>query len=64
MAALSSRQKPSGREIGSTGMVLELGPDCYKDPSRFPSVLCKQGDWILLKVIQAPVLACMAKSFA
>ena len=38
-------------EIGSiVGMVLELGPDCYKDPSRFPSgPLCQKGDWILMR---------------
>ena len=38
-------------EIGSiVGMVLELGPDCYKDPQRFPSgPSCKEGDWILMR---------------
>ncbi len=29
--------------------VVKLGPDCYKDPSRFPSgPWCKQGDFILV----------------
>jgi len=38
-------------EIGSiTGMVLELGPDCYADKKRFPSgPFCKKGDWILMR---------------
>ena len=38
-------------EIGSiVGMVLELGPDCYKDPQRFPSgPSYKEGDWILMR---------------
>ena len=38
-------------EIGSiVGMVLELGPDCYKDPQRFPyGPSCKEGDWILMR---------------
>ena len=38
-------------EIGSiVGMVLELGPDCYKDQQRFPSgPSCKEGDWILMR---------------
>ena len=38
-------------EIGSiTGMVLELGPDCYADTNRFPSgAFCKKGDWILMR---------------
>jgi co-chaperonin GroES (HSP10) len=30
--------------------VVALGPDCYKDPSRFPSgPWCKQGDLILVR---------------
>lgn len=30
--------------------VVELGPDCYKDTSRFPSgAWCKQGDFILVR---------------
>lgn len=30
--------------------VVKLGPDCFKDPSRFPSgPWCKQGDFILVR---------------
>lgn len=30
--------------------VIELGPDCYKDPTRFPSgPWCKKGDFILVR---------------
>jgi co-chaperonin GroES (HSP10) len=30
--------------------VLKLGPDCYKDPARFPSgPYCKEGDFILVR---------------
>jgi co-chaperonin GroES (HSP10) len=30
--------------------VVELGPDCYKDPNRFPSgPWCKKGDFILVR---------------
>jgi co-chaperonin GroES (HSP10) len=30
--------------------VIKLGPDCYKDASRFPSgPWCKQGDFILIR---------------
>jgi co-chaperonin GroES (HSP10) len=30
--------------------VVKMGPDCYKDPSRFPSgPWCKQGDFILVR---------------
>ena len=38
-------------EIGSVcGLVVELGPDCYKDKSRFPGdPYCKEGDWVLMR---------------
>jgi len=30
--------------------VVDLGPDCYKDPSRFPTgAWCKKGDFILVR---------------
>jgi co-chaperonin GroES (HSP10) len=30
--------------------VVKVGPDCYKDPSRFPSgPWCKEGDFILVR---------------
>jgi len=30
--------------------VLKMGPDCYKDPARFPSgPWCKEGDFILVR---------------
>lgn len=30
--------------------VVELGPDCYKDPARFPTgAWCKQGDFVLVR---------------
>jgi hypothetical protein len=30
--------------------VVKLGPDCYKDPTRFPSgPWCKEGDFILIR---------------
>ena len=30
--------------------VLKMGPDCYKDPSRFPSgPWCKEGDFVLVR---------------
>jgi co-chaperonin GroES (HSP10) len=30
--------------------VVELGPDCYKDATRFPSgAWCKQGDFVLVR---------------
>lgn len=30
--------------------VVKMGPDCYKDPSRFPTgAWCKEGDFILVR---------------
>lgn len=30
--------------------VVDLGPDCYKDPTRFPSgAWCKKGDFVLVR---------------
>jgi len=31
-----------------TGLVLKIGPDCYKDETRYPNgPWCKKGDWII-----------------
>lgn len=33
-----------------TGMVLELGPDAFRDKKRFPSgAWCKPGDWVVFR---------------
>lgn len=30
--------------------VLEMGPDCYADPDRFPSgPYCREGEWIMIR---------------
>lgn len=32
------------------GQVLEMGPDCYLDPDRFPSgSYCREGDWVMFR---------------
>jgi co-chaperonin GroES (HSP10) len=38
-------------EYGSIcGQVLEMGPDCYKDKSKFPGgPYCEVGDWIMMR---------------
>ena len=48
---LKSNKTLSEEEIGSiVGMVIKLGPDCYKDKRRFPTgPFCKEGDWILMR---------------
>jgi co-chaperonin GroES (HSP10) len=48
---IKSAKTIQDEEVGSlVGMVLEMGPDCYKDPARFPSgPYCSPGDWILMR---------------
>ena len=38
-------------EVGSVvGLVVDMGPDAYKDKKRFPSgPYCKIGDWIIMR---------------
>jgi co-chaperonin GroES (HSP10) len=32
------------------GQVLEMGPDCYSDPDRFPAgPYCQEGDWVMFR---------------
>ena len=31
-----------------TGLVLRMGPDCYKDKGRYPDgPWCKEGEWVM-----------------
>jgi len=48
---IKSAKSLQDEEVGSiVGMVLELGPDSYSDPQRFPSgAFCKEGDWIVMR---------------
>ena len=48
---LKSNKTLYEEEIGSiVGMVVKLGPDCYKDKKRFPTgPFCIEGDWILMR---------------
>ena len=48
---LKSNKTLYEEEIGSiVGMVVKLGPDCYKDKKRFPTgPFCTEGDWILMR---------------
>jgi co-chaperonin GroES (HSP10) len=38
-------------EVASViGFVIKMGPDCYKDPAKFPNgAFCKEGDFVLLR---------------
>jgi|TARA_R110001599_G_scaffold116023_2_gene283127 co-chaperonin GroES (HSP10) len=48
---IKSAKSLQEEEVGSiVGMVLELGPDAYSDPRRFPSgAFCNEGDWIVMR---------------
>jgi len=44
--------------------VVELGPDCYKDPTRFPSgPWCKKGDFVLVRPYSGSRLIIHGKEF-
>ena len=48
---IKSAQTMNNEELLTTTLfVLKLGPDCYKDETRFPSgPWCKEGDFILVR---------------
>jgi co-chaperonin GroES (HSP10) len=44
--------------------VVAMGPDCYKDPTRFPSgAYCKEGDFILIRPNAGTRLVIHGKEF-
>jgi co-chaperonin GroES (HSP10) len=44
--------------------VVALGPDCYKDPARFPSgAWCKEGDFVLVRPNSGSRLVIHGKDF-
>lgn len=44
--------------------VVALGPDCYKDPARFPNgPYCKQGDFVLVRPHSGSRLVIHGKEF-
>jgi co-chaperonin GroES (HSP10) len=44
--------------------VVALGPDCYKDPTRFPSgAWCKKGDFVLVRPNSGSRLVIHGKDF-
>ena len=48
---LKAKETLRQEEVGAVcGFVLKMGPDAYKDKSRFPGdPYCKEGDWILMR---------------
>lgn len=44
--------------------VVELGPDCYKDPARFPTgPWCRKGDFVLVRPYSGSRLVIHGKEF-
>jgi hypothetical protein len=44
--------------------VVKMGPDCYKDESRFPSgPYCKEGDFVVVRPLAGVRLAIHGKAF-
>ena len=48
---IKASQTIHAEEVGSiVGFVLDMGPDAYANPSRFPTgPFCKKGDWIVMR---------------
>ena len=58
----ATRQREEAASI--TAMVLAVGPDAYKDKSRFPSgAYCKEGDWIIIQPYTGTRLVIHKKEF-
>ena len=50
-ATRKASQTIHAEEVGSiVGFVLDMGPDAYANPGRFPTgPFCKKGDWIVMR---------------
>ena len=47
-----------------TGFVLKMGPDCYKDETRFPTgPWCKEGDWVVFRAYSGTRMKMYGKEF-
>jgi len=48
---IKASQTIHAEEVGSiVGFVLDMGPDAYANPGRFPTgPFCKKGDWIVMR---------------
>jgi co-chaperonin GroES (HSP10) len=47
---LAEQTVDNQRMASICGHVMDMGPDAYKDPQRFPSgPWCKVGDWVLMR---------------
>ena len=47
-----------------TGFVLKMGPDCYKDESRFPTgAWCSEGDFVVFRAFSGTRIKIHGKEF-
>tara|TARA_R110000803_G_scaffold8737_3_gene28113 strand:+ start:458 stop:841 length:384 start_codon:yes stop_codon:yes gene_type:complete len=62
---IKSSRSLQDEEVGSiVGMVIELGPDTYCDPQRFPSgAFCKEGDWVVMRSYSGTRFKVQGKEF-
>lgn len=46
------------------GLVVAMGPDCYKDEKRFPNgPYCEEGDWVVFHAYSGTRIAVFGKEF-
>jgi co-chaperonin GroES (HSP10) len=51
-------------KLATVLFVVDLGPDCYKDPSRFPTgAWCKKGDFVIVRPNSGTRLLIHGKEF-
>jgi co-chaperonin GroES (HSP10) len=62
---VKARQTMQDEETGTTVLfVLDVGPDAYKDPTRFPSgPWCKKGDFIIVRTYAGTRFKVFGKEF-
>ena len=62
---IKARETMQNEEILTTVLfVVDLGPDCYKDATRFPSgAWCKKGDFVLVRPNSGSRLVIHGKDF-
>lgn len=47
---LADNQKSQEQVAAVVGFVVDMGPDAYKDPAKFPNgPWCKKGDWVICR---------------
>lgn len=52
------------QQASVVGFVIKMGPDCYKDATRFPTgPWCKEGDWILFRSYAGSKIRIHGKEF-